>query len=336
LYPASTADAHGEFADPTTLQKALWGYVRAGDRNIHLQHVRNVVAGELVEAVSWPDPHTVTLSVPGAVAKAAPVTFPAGTAYCGIVWEPWAWNLVKSGKLQGLSMGGSANRVTADLGPTNDVLKHYVAKSLIAIAKYRLGQTIDEALDEAVTKFRADQPRITRGNKGGGRWRNIAGSLSAAAKNGGLHGTWDGTNYKVTSIDVGPAATGVKQAKAPRRPLGRNPSWGGSSGLSHTVGHALDPEHSETPVPGHPGVTRITSRRVTLRQPDTSAPERRAHAASVLADAVMGSIVRGSGGARMGGASARAGMYLRKSMDLPAGIYMAPDPVEPPPFALTL
>jgi hypothetical protein len=325
LYPASTADAHGEFADPTTLQKALWGYVRAGDRNIHLQHVKDVVAGELVEAVSWPEAHTVTLSVPGAVTKAAPVTFPAGTAYCGIIWEPWAWNLVKNGKLQGLSMGGSANRVLADLGPTNDVLKHYVAKALI-------------------TKFRADQPRIERGNKGGGRWRNLAGSMRAAASSGTLHGTWDGTNYKVTSVDVGSAATGpsVKQVKAPRKPLGRNPQWGGSSGMSHTVGHALDPEHTETPVPGHPGVTRITSRAVTLNQPDTSAPERRAHMADVLTDAIMGSIVRGSGGAfptsPSGRMSGRAGLLLRKSMDLPAGIYITPDPdpVGPPPFAQTL
>jgi hypothetical protein len=158
LYPAGQLDAHGEYTDPATLQHALWRFMDHTDRAIHLQHQRDITAGRLVEAVSWPSPHTTTLRVPGpsgAVAKAAaPVTFPAGTAYVGVVWEPWAWNLVKAGKLQGLSMGGSANRVQADLGPTHDVLKHYLAKSLIL-------------------KFRADQPRVPRGKLGGGRWFGI-------------------------------------------------------------------------------------------------------------------------------------------------------------------
>ena len=33
-------------------------------------------------------------------------SFPAGTTYMGIVWVPWAWEMVKKGKISGLSMGG--------------------------------------------------------------------------------------------------------------------------------------------------------------------------------------------------------------------------------------
>jgi hypothetical protein len=160
LYPADSLDAHGEYTASSTLQHALWGFMDRTDRAIHLQHQQDIVAGRLVEAVSWPEPHTTTLRVPaapGAVSKAAtPVTFPAGTAYVGVVWEPWAWNLVKAGKLQGLSMGGSANRVQADLGPPHDVLKAYVTQSLLL-------------------KFRADQSRIPLGRKGGGRWFKVGG-----------------------------------------------------------------------------------------------------------------------------------------------------------------
>jgi hypothetical protein len=33
----------------------------------------------------------------------------------GVVWEPWAWDLVKAGKLRGYSIGGMAQRMEADL-----------------------------------------------------------------------------------------------------------------------------------------------------------------------------------------------------------------------------
>lgn len=129
LYPANSMDAHNEFADPATIQHALWRYMERTDRKINLQHQRGVTAGRLVEAVSWPSPHTTNLSIPGVVAKSAPVTFPAGTAYVGVVWEPWAWNLVKRGNLRGLSMGGSANRVQADLDVPEAVAKRYFSRA---------------------------------------------------------------------------------------------------------------------------------------------------------------------------------------------------------------
>ena len=42
-------------------------------------------------------------------------TFPADTPFLGVVWEDWAWDLVKSGQLRGYSIGGTAKRVEADL-----------------------------------------------------------------------------------------------------------------------------------------------------------------------------------------------------------------------------
>jgi hypothetical protein len=33
----------------------------------------------------------------------------------GVQWEPWAWELVKKGKLTGYSIGGKAERMLVDL-----------------------------------------------------------------------------------------------------------------------------------------------------------------------------------------------------------------------------
>ena len=49
------------------------------------------------------------------ISKAFPVTFPAKTVYMGVRWEPWAFREILDGKLNGLSMGGSAPRM--DGGP---------------------------------------------------------------------------------------------------------------------------------------------------------------------------------------------------------------------------
>ena len=105
-------DAHGEFTDTTTLQAAMWDWVRKGDRTIYLQHSEKA-AGEMVEMMTVPFPLEAELKVPGqGVTK---YTFPADTPFLGVVWEPWAWELVKAGELRGYSIGGTARRVEADL-----------------------------------------------------------------------------------------------------------------------------------------------------------------------------------------------------------------------------
>ena len=112
VYVPDREDAHGEFTDPDTLQKALWDWVRKDDRRIFIQHSEKV-AGEMVEALTWPFPIEADMEVPNqGVTKQV---FPADTPFLGVVWEPWAWELVKAGELRGYSIGGRARRIEADL-----------------------------------------------------------------------------------------------------------------------------------------------------------------------------------------------------------------------------
>lgn len=111
-YVPDREDAHGEFTDTETLQAAMWEWVRKGDRTIYLQH-SDKAAGEMVELMTMPFPLEAELTVPGeGVTK---YEFPADTPFLGVVWEPWAWDMVKAGQLRGYSIGGSARRVEADL-----------------------------------------------------------------------------------------------------------------------------------------------------------------------------------------------------------------------------
>ena len=112
VYVPGVEDAHGEFTDKETLQKALWDWMRAGDRTIYLQHSEKP-AGEMVEMLTWPMPIETALAVPGqGITKYA---FPADTPFMGVIWEPWAWQMVKAGELRGYSIGGKAQRMEADL-----------------------------------------------------------------------------------------------------------------------------------------------------------------------------------------------------------------------------
>ncbi len=112
VYVPFREDAHKEFTDADTLQKALWNWVRKGDRRIFIQH-SDKVAGEMVEALTWPFPIEADLEVPNqGITKQV---FPADTPFLGVVWEDWAWDLVKAGELRGYSIGGRARRVEADL-----------------------------------------------------------------------------------------------------------------------------------------------------------------------------------------------------------------------------
>ena len=119
-YIPDQQDAHGEWTDTKELQNALWNYVKAGDRRIRLQHNKDVVAGEWVEAMTWPYP--VTVPVTKVDGTTEDVTYPAGTVFMGTQWEPWAWELVKKGKLTGYSIGGKAERMLVDLpeGDSNE------------------------------------------------------------------------------------------------------------------------------------------------------------------------------------------------------------------------
>lgn len=113
MYVPNRIDAHAEWTDPDELQKAVWEYVRKGDRRIRLQHNRDVVAGEFVEIMAWP--YEVEVPMMMKDASTIPMKFPANTVFLGVQWEPWAWELVKANKLRGYSIGGKAQRLLADL-----------------------------------------------------------------------------------------------------------------------------------------------------------------------------------------------------------------------------
>jgi hypothetical protein len=112
-YVPNQLDAHDEWTDPDELQNALWDYVRKGNREIRLQHISNTRAGEWVEAMTLPFPLEAPLIHPetGATIKRV---FPAGTVLLGVVWDDWAWDMVKRGQIRGYSIGGSSERREQD------------------------------------------------------------------------------------------------------------------------------------------------------------------------------------------------------------------------------
>ena len=125
-YVPNQKDAHGEWTDPEELQKALWGYVENGDRDIRLQHNVNIVAGKWVEAMMWP--HAVEVPMLKADTNEIVKTlFPAGTAFLGVQWEPWAWELVKKGEIRGFSIGGTGSPIEVDLPTEFDDPNHFSA-----------------------------------------------------------------------------------------------------------------------------------------------------------------------------------------------------------------
>lgn len=112
VYAPDLFDSHGDITDPAELELAQWAYLRNGDLAVRLQHVPDVVAGETVGMITWPFPVSATLTTGDGVTKS--VDYPAGTVFQGVVWERWAWDMVKAGRLRGLSMGGSGYRVPVD------------------------------------------------------------------------------------------------------------------------------------------------------------------------------------------------------------------------------
>jgi hypothetical protein len=113
MYIPDIIDAHGEWTDSDELQKAVWDYVRSNDRRIRLQHNRDVVAGEWVEVMAFPYALTVPIQTPSGIETNH--TYPANTVFLGVIWEPWAWDLVKEGKILGYSIGGKAERLYVDI-----------------------------------------------------------------------------------------------------------------------------------------------------------------------------------------------------------------------------
>ena len=112
VYVPDLADSDGETIAANDLQKSLWDWVQKGDRTIYLQH-SDKPAGEMVELLTWPFEIETSLDVPNqGVTKHR---FPKDTPFMGVIWDSWAWDMVKAGELRGYSIGGRAKRLEVEL-----------------------------------------------------------------------------------------------------------------------------------------------------------------------------------------------------------------------------
>lgn len=106
-YPADKADiavaqdGHRDFASKAAVQDAAWNFLRKGGK-VGLWHAEDTDgAGTVVESFIWPGDDWAAPN--GYVVK-------SGDWLVGIVWEPEPWELIKAGKIRGVSMQGSAQR----------------------------------------------------------------------------------------------------------------------------------------------------------------------------------------------------------------------------------
>jgi len=111
-YVPDVVDAHGEWTDKEEVQQAFWKYLARDDRDIRLQHNMDIIAGRWVEGATWPYPVTLPVKHPEGDKQ---YTFPAGTPFLGIIWEPWAWEMIKKGEIRGLSIGGTGKRALEEI-----------------------------------------------------------------------------------------------------------------------------------------------------------------------------------------------------------------------------
>lgn len=108
VYRADTPDAHGEYMTREELRKAAWDYA-LNARQVGLFHVDGTGGhGDAVESFLWPD-GAPDWEVTGADGEPVAVV-KSGDWLMGTVWSPGAWQLIKSGRINGLSMQGVAVR----------------------------------------------------------------------------------------------------------------------------------------------------------------------------------------------------------------------------------
>lgn len=115
-YIPNTIDGDGDWAPPEVIQQAAWEYSQWSERWVMLQHNPDIVAGYWVELMTIP--YEWTVPILQADGSAEEFTFPAGTVFLGVIWEPWAWELVKRGDITGLSIGGYADGAVGVSPPT--------------------------------------------------------------------------------------------------------------------------------------------------------------------------------------------------------------------------
>jgi hypothetical protein len=113
VYIPGRYDSDGDWSDPDTIQKAVWDFNR-GDRLIAVQHHPELgPMGEAVELAVIPFEHEVEMHK--ADGSSYMQKFPAGTPWMGVVWNERVWPMVKAGKMNGYSIGGTASLVDVAL-----------------------------------------------------------------------------------------------------------------------------------------------------------------------------------------------------------------------------
>ena len=97
------ADGCRDFAGPDAVEDAAWNYLRKGG-GIGLWHQDGTDnAGTCVESYIWRGDDWVIKAADG-----SSQTVRNGDWLVGIVWTPETWNLIKSGRINGVSMQGTA------------------------------------------------------------------------------------------------------------------------------------------------------------------------------------------------------------------------------------
>jgi hypothetical protein len=111
MYVPDIPDGHDEVVGADALQRMVWEYNSASEKDVRFAHIPGTVAGKCVEMVAWPlSVETTMIEVDGTEHT---LTLPPGTVYAGVVWEPWAWQDVKDGLIRAYSWGGWSRRTPA-------------------------------------------------------------------------------------------------------------------------------------------------------------------------------------------------------------------------------
>jgi hypothetical protein len=111
VYPASKKgspepDFHGDVMSEEELEKSAWGFMNKGTDRIGLMHRPGTSgAGKVVESYIWRGPEWKMKDAGGKEQAVSP-----GDWVMGIVWEPAAWQAIKSGQITGLSLQGAARK----------------------------------------------------------------------------------------------------------------------------------------------------------------------------------------------------------------------------------
>jgi hypothetical protein len=110
-YPVNKADAvvaadgHRDFTGPEALEDAAWSYLTKSPK-VGLHHAPGTDgAGRVVESYVYRGPDW-NVTAPDGTTQ----TVKAGDWMVGIVWNPDAWDMVLSKRINGVSMQGSARR----------------------------------------------------------------------------------------------------------------------------------------------------------------------------------------------------------------------------------